>query len=257
MRPSGTFFAGFFLIAAGAAAFLPAASAQPIDADPGQDGYVPAPNGDQVMRATYAEPMPVHGSGLPFFAGLRGSFALRDGASAYTRTTPTNRVKANYDVGGGGSLYYGIRLPMGLRAELEGLYRYQPLRNLTINGTPAGAHGSAQTAAPMINLLWELPVTDDVPIQPFVGVGAGAAYTYTNVNDGTNTYLKNDGWNLAYSFMAGANVPLSQSSRFSAMYRWMKVNDVKYGCGTGGTLGNCYKTNLTSQGIDLGLEMDL
>lgn len=268
MRVPGPIFPAFALIAA--AAMLPAAGparAQPIEANPDLGGYVPAPSAPAPAPVSYDAPesrssldgdTPAHGSGLPYFAGLRGSFAFRNSAGPYTRTTPVNRVKANYDVGGGGSLYYGIRLPFGLRAELEGLYRYQPLRNLTINGAAkAGAHGKAEMAAPMINLLWELPVTDAFPIQPFVGMGAGAAYTLTDITDGTNTYLKNDGWNLAYSFMAGANVPLSQSSRFTAMYRWMRVNDVKYGCGTGGILGSCYKTNLTSQGIDLGLEMDL
>lgn len=268
MRPTGPVFPIFALIAAAA---LPAATvpvhAQPIEANPNLGGYVPAPSAPAPEPVRYDAPesyqggdadMPAHGSGLPYFAGLRGSFAFRNSAGPYTRTTPVNRVKANYDVGGGGSLYYGIRLPFGLRAELEGLYRYQPLRNLTINGAAkAGAHGRAEMAAPMINLLWELPFSDAVPVQPFVGVGAGAAYTLTDINDGTSSYLKNDGWNLAYSFMAGANVPLSQSSRFTAMYRWMRVNDIKYGCGTGGILSSCYKTNLTSQGIDLGLEMDL
>jgi len=252
MRVSGTFFAGFFLIAAGTMAM-----AQPIDVAPG-DGYMPAPSGN-VPPPSDDEAMPPHGSGLPYFTGLRGSFAFKDSATVHTAGAPVHAVNAKYDIGGGGSLYYGARLPMGLRVELEGLYRYQPLQNLRVdNVKAAGVHGNAQMAAPMINLLWELPVTDDIPIQPLVGMGAGAAYTSTNVNDGTNTYLKHKGWNLAYSFMAGANVPLSQSSRFSAMYRWMQVRDVQYGCAaTGAILGGCYKTNVNSQGIDLGLEMDL
>jgi hypothetical protein len=41
------------------------------------------------------------------------------------------------------------------------------------------------------------------------------------------------------------------------MYRWMQVRDVQYGCAGGGAILGCYKTNIDSQGIDLGLEMDL
>jgi opacity protein-like surface antigen len=252
MRVAGSFFAGFVLIAAGTMAM-----AQPIDVAPG-DGYTPAPSGEVPPPPGDGEAMPPHGSGLPYFTGLRGSFAFRNTASTQTPGSPSHTVDAKYDVGGGGSLYYGARLPMGLRVELEGLYRYQPLRGLRVDAVKtAGVHGNAQMAAPMINLLWELPVSNDILIQPFVGMGAGAAYTSTNVNDGTDTYLKHKGWNLAYSFMAGANVPLSQSSRFSAMYRWMQVRDVQYGCAGGGAILGCYKTNIDSQGIDLGLEMDL
>jgi opacity protein-like surface antigen len=253
MRVSGTIFAGFFLAAAGAVA-----GAQPIDVAPADDGYYPAPTGT-IAPPSDDEAMPPHGSGLPNFTGLRGSFAFKNSATVNTPGAPTHAVNAKYDMGGGGSLYYGTRLPMGLRVELEGLYRYQPLQGLRVDNVKAGGvHGNAQMAAPMINLLWELPVTNDIPVQPFVGMGAGAAYTATNVNDGTDTYLKHNGWNLAYSFMAGANVPLSQSSRLSAMYRWMQVRDVKYGCaGAGAILGACHSTNLSSQGIDLGLEMDL
>jgi opacity protein-like surface antigen len=246
MRGAGTFFAGIGAVALMAAAAL----AQPIDGY-GDGGYTPAPTGEA--------PMPIHGSGLPYFAGLRGSFAFQNNASVFTPGATPSRVQAKYNAGGGGSIYYGARLPMGLRVELEGLYRYQPLHNVSVNGTPrAGATGSAQVAAPMVNLLWELPVTDDLPIQPFVGVGAGAAYTETNVSDGTNAFLKNNNWNLAWNFMAGANMPLSPSSRLSAMYRFMQVRDVKYGCAaSGAVLAACPRTNVNSQGIDLGLEMDL
>jgi opacity protein-like surface antigen len=256
MRLSGPVFAGFFLALAGGLAFS-TASAQSIQADPALNGYTPAPQA--LNDAPSDADVGAHGSGLPYFTGLRGSFAFRNDSVGQTPGSPTHAVVAHNDVGGGGSLYYGMRLPMGLRVEVEGLYRYQPLNSLTVDGlTKAGAHGSAQTAGPMVNFLWEMPVGDALPIKPFVGVGAGALYSYTNVNDGTNDYLKHNGWDLAVDFLAGASLPLSQSSRLTAMYRWMQVRDVTLGCATtGAVLGNCYKTNLTSQGIDLGLEMDL
>jgi opacity protein-like surface antigen len=257
MRGTGTFFAGICAVALMGSCMGFGALAQPIDGGYGDGGYTPAPTGS--VAPPGADPMSSHGSGLPYFTGLRGSFAFQNNASTFTPGATPSRVQAKYNAGGGGSIYYGARLPLGLRVELEGLYRYQPLHNVSVNGAPqAGATGSAQYAAPMVNLLWELPVTDELPIQPFVGVGAGAAYTETNVNDGTNTFLKNNNWNLAWGFMAGANVPLSQSSRLSAMYRFMQVRDVKYGCAaSGAVLANCLKTNLNSQGVDLGLEMDL
>jgi opacity protein-like surface antigen len=245
MRASKSLIAGLFLLSA--APVL----AQPIDADPGwqQPGVAPAPDGG-----------PDGQSGMRGYAGLRGSLAFSGNAiTTYTTASPSTQLRTSYAVGGGGSIYYGARLPLNLRLELEGLYRFQPLSTVSLNGVGVGGvSGNTQMAAPMVNLLWDLPVPDDLAIQPFVGMGVGAAWTDTNARGGGNTYVHQNRWDLAYQMLAGLAVPLSDSSRVTAMYRFMKVPDAGHKCATSGTAQSvCLDNGVNSSSVDLGYELDL
>lgn len=204
-------------------------------------GYIYSPDGD---------------SGLPYVAGLRGSFAFQSNLN----TNPASPVHtaAALDAGYGGSIYVGARLGYGLRLEGEALYRFMPLSGLTVNGTATTAKGSSSMAAPFLNLMWDFPVPD-FPFRPFIGAGIGAAFTQTAIHNPGNTfnYLYKDNWNLAYDLMGGAELPLSQSSRLTAMYRWMRVNNAGFACGTGSAVVQSCVSDITNQSVDLGLEMDL
>lgn len=233
MRAVSGALAGVMLLALGGAALAQ---------DDGY-GYRSQPDGD---------------SGLPSFAGLRGSLAFSSDVHVNVPTATPTSLNASRENGGGGSIYFGKRLPLGFRVELEGLYRTQQLDNLSLGGTAAPATGYTSIAAPMVNLFWDFPVPD-FPLRPFVGAGIGGAYTATSLHDvGRNdSYLQNEDWHLAYQFMGGVEIPLSQSSRFTAMYRWMRVNDIGFKCGTAGAAAYACNSQLTSQSADLGLEMDM
>ena len=198
-------------------------------------------------------------SGLSGYAGLRGSLAfMGEAKGTIPGTTPTS-MRASYDIGGGASFYVGTRLPLGLRLEGEALYRYLPFTDVTLAGTGAAAHGCTQMGGPMVNLLWDLPVPS-FPFRPFIGGGIGGLYTASKLNDATNanTYYRNHNWAFAYQLLAGAELPLSQSSRFTAMYRWLNVNDVNGRCGlTGLTPATACKADINSQSVDLGIELDM
>lgn len=110
----------------------------------------------------------------------------------------------------------------------------------------------------MVNLLWDIPMPFDAPLQPFVGMGAGAAYNETNVFGVGNTYMKGNRWDLAYSFMGGLALPLNDSSRLTAMYRWMQVRAAGHKCAVTSTVvAPCVNNNVNSLAVDVGLEMDL
>ncbi|HWA70673.1 MAG TPA: hypothetical protein VG821_12680 [Rhizomicrobium sp.] len=245
MRTTTSLIAGLLLLSA-----LPAA-AQPIEADPSwqappQDAPPPADPGDdwQARRA---------------YVGLRGSYAFNANAvMTWTPTAPPTAIRASYASGGGGSVYLGAHLPLNLRLELEALYRWQPLSRLSLDGTNVTATGSTRIAAPMLNLLWDIPMPDDLGLQPFVGMGVGAAYTDTNLSGGGNSYARQKRWDLAYSFIGGLAVPLSDSSRLTAMYRWLQVRNAGHKCAVGGSLQSvCLDNNVNSSAVDLGYEMDL
>jgi opacity protein-like surface antigen len=197
-------------------------------------------------------------AGIGGYVALRGSLAFSDHLNSNMPTTPATAMHAGYHVGGGGSLVAGAHLPYGFKVEFEGLYRYQPLNYVSLAGTATPAHGQAQIGAPMFNLLWDIPIPG-FPLRPFVGAGVGAAYVATDIRDpaNLNTYYKSDKWALAYQFMGGAEIPLSPSSRFTAMYRWLQIDSLTGACGASGPASLSCKAGINSQSVDLGLEMDL
>lgn len=243
MRASGTILAGLFL---GLAAALPA-PAQPMD--PGYQGPAPAEAGEDMVPASRP------------YVGLRGSYAFNaNKVETWAPTTPMTNLRGSYASGYGGSLYIGTHLPLNLRLELEALYRWQPISTINLNGVGvAGAGGYSKVAAPMLNLLWDVPVDDDFAIRPFVGMGVGAAYTERDAyGAGGNVYLRGNRWDLAYSFLSGIAVPLDETSRLTAMYRWMQVRDQGHKCAaSGAVVGPCLDNSVNSSSVDLGLEMDL
>ena len=119
MRVSKSLIAGFFLLGGGAAL-----------AQESSDGIT---------------------SGL--YAGLRGSYAPNgNNVTTWAPTTPMTQLRGSFADGGGGSVYIGTHLPLNLRLEIEGLYRYQSVSKVSLDGVATGALGHTQVAAPMMNL---------------------------------------------------------------------------------------------------------
>jgi opacity protein-like surface antigen len=206
------------------------------------------------IAATYADEYSDTKSGYDSFTGLRGSLAFDSSVKAHANLTPPLALKANTGVGGGGSVYWGTRLPYGFKAELELLYRYLPLSNATVNGASASLGGSAKLFAPMANVYWNVPVGAD-DFHPFVGGGVGYAWNELGVDSVAGTSfptIRNDDWRLAYNFMAGATIPMGTGARMSAMYRWLH-EDIDIACSSGIKCGG----GLNSQSVDVGFEFDL
>ena len=66
----------------------------------------------------------------------------------------------------------------GLRFELEGNYRQNKLSHWNGTPFPANAHGKNETYGPMVNALYDFYL--GWPVVPYVGVGAGYAWTQLN-----------------------------------------------------------------------------
>ena len=193
------------------------------------------------------------------YVGLRGSYAFSGNhTTTWAGTTPMTQMRGSYASGGGGSLVMGTHLPLNLRVELEGLYRYQPLSKFTLDGVKVAASGRSQNVGGMMNLLWDIPVPLESPLQPFVGMGVGALHTDVDASGGGNTYMHQSRWAPAYSFMTGFALPLDESSRLTAMYRWMQVPNAHHKCAVSGTTQfACLDNPVSSSAVDLGFEMEL
>ena len=111
----------------------------------------------------------------------------------------------------------------------------------------------------MINLMWDLPFPT-WPVHPVVGAGVGGAYVNSSIQDvtGNVNYLHASDWQLAYQLMGGIEIPMGPSTRMTAMYRWLEINSVNGSCSTGPGVASigCH-TDINSQSVDLGLEMDM
>jgi opacity protein-like surface antigen len=203
---------------------------------------------------SYADEYSDTKSGFNSFTGLRGSLAFTNSVSVHDNSPPPTNLKIGANVGGGGSVYWGTRLPYGFKAELELLYRYLPLSDATVSGASLPLGGSGKIFAPMANVYWDLPIGAD-DFHPFIGGGLGYAWNEIGVDQvGTINFptVRDDNWRLAYNFMAGASVPLGTSTRMTAMYRWLH-EDIDIACTAGIKCGG----GLTSQSVDLGVEFDL
>jgi opacity protein-like surface antigen len=190
------------------------------------------------------------------YTGLRGSLAFEGSISARDETTaPPTKVKAGADTGGGASAYWGWHLPYNFKAELELLYRYQPLSDISAAGSSASLGGYAQTFAPMANLYWTLPLSG-IGVTPFVGGGVGYAWNELGIDNVAGVALPatvhNDDWRFAYNLMAGLSVPVGHGTRLTGMYRWLR-EDISSSCATTSFCG----AHAATSSIDIGLEVDL
>jgi len=193
------------------------------------------------------------------YAGIRGSYAFSGNhVTTWAPTTPMTQLRGSLAAGGGGSVVVGTHLPLNLRGEIEGTYRYQSLSKVSLDGVQVAASGRSQSAGAMLNILWDIPMPLETPVLPFVGMGVGVQHTDLNFAGGGNTYMHQSRWDPAYSFMAGFALPLDEASRLTAMYRWMRTINSPHSCAVSGTVqSNCLNNPVDSASVDLGYEMEL
>jgi opacity protein-like surface antigen len=212
-----------------------------------------------LANAALAQP---EGDGITngLYAGLRGSLSFSGKHSTtWAPTTPMTQLRGSFAAGGGGSVFAGAHLPLNLRMEVEGMYRYQPLSKVSLDGVRIGAAGGhSQSAGAMMNILWDIPMPLDMPVQPFVGMGVGVLHTDVDIGGGSNSYMRQSRWDQAYSIMTGFALPLDDSSRLTAMYRWTQVTNAPHKCAVSGTIQSvCLNNAVDNSAVDLGYEMEL
>ncbi len=196
--------------------------------------------------ASFAQPV----TGLYVGAGAMGNI-LQD-ETVKRLSTPSGTIPAagsnpKFDVGYGGVASIGYGLGNGLRVELEGNYRNNDLRTVSLASPAFRASGSEQKYGAMVNALYDFSFGDIGlsmlgldGLNPYVGIGAGWAhnqwrgvnvpfgdapgYSSLNVNNGTDMF--------AYQVIAGLSFPLYSvvpGLSLTAEYRFYSTpNDRKY-----------------------------
>ena len=146
---------------------------------------------------------------------------------------------APLDTGFVGVVSAGYGLGNGLRLEVEGNFRSNKYNHLSNGGQRASAGGNENKYGAMFNVLYDIDPTLfgflPIPLNPYVGLGAGAAYVqHQNQRffggSGANNYLlrTNDGdTGFAYQAILGTAVPISAVPGLSLTleYRFLGVLD--------------------------------
>jgi OmpA-OmpF porin, OOP family len=201
-----------------------------------------------------------HATGSVAYIGLRGSIIQSDDSD--TTSGPIDYTAA-YQDGFGASAFLGWVLDENFRFELEAGYRSAELDSVSIirndfdnstEGFTYGVDGHAQVGAFMTNLYYDIHFLGDIGVLPWVGAGIGGAYIDYSVNQNALTLAaQDDTWAFAYQFMAGITVPLADSISGSVGYRYFRTQDFSYV----DAFGVGFKTDLTQQSIDVGLQFHL
>jgi len=144
------------------------------------------------------------------------------------------REQVRHGAGWTGFAAFGWGFGNGLRAEVEGVYNWSDLSSISATtGDPKGhpmhgrTNGSDRSYGGFVNVLYDIDLKRlfniDVPVTPFVGVGAG--YLWENVNSTTalQTAISQHGTNgsFAYQGIVGAayDIPGVAGLQMTTEYR--------------------------------------
>lgn len=193
------------------------------------------------------------------YIGLRGSYVMTDDGS--TTGTSGFSYTQSYDSGYASAAYLGWVLTDGIRFEAEGGFRSADIDQvhvitaggLYLGGETIDVGTDVQAATVMGNFYYDADIFDGAFV-PWVGAGAGAAHVEYEVTDPFGVFDGNDeAWIFAWQLMAGITVPVSDGVSVTASYHYFQTEDFD----RTGNSGEVFKTDLTQQTIDLGVQFHL
>jgi len=163
-----------------------------------------------------AQAQPV--TGLYIGAGV-GPNLMQDETIKAAGTSGT--LETNLGVAGVLSLGWGFG--NGLRAEIEGDYRYNGLDKITGGGASTSVSGSEQKYGPMVNVLYDF-TTLSPSFVPYVGAGIGYQWAQEHISSpGGGGSVSGSAGAFAYQAILGAAIPIAPvpGLAVTAEYRFM------------------------------------
>jgi OOP family OmpA-OmpF porin len=174
--------------------------------------------------------------GLYIGAGVGANWLQNEHLIGPAGTALNGSISSNVGMVGVGSI--GYALPDGLRLELEGDLRNNPISGAHNLGIAAIAGGRERKFGPMFNVLYDFSNLFPVPyFAPYLGVGVGyqwarmsglhvngAATGFPAITSGDTTGA------IAYQFILGAAVPIPavRGLAMTAEYRFLGVGSRSY-----------------------------
>lgn len=140
--------------------------------------------------------------------------------------TPSFTAESSFDTGWAVLASVGYGFTSGFRAEFEAGYRDNDGDGYKISGTPVTTFSQDLSEVTlMLNLLYDIPLTDRFKVS--LGAGAGADYAMLDHHSSTVTF-EDEHWSFAYQGIAGLNYAMGQQSELFVNYRYLRVTDPEF-----------------------------
>lgn len=207
------------------------------------------------------------GGGYNLVQNQHGHFS-NDPANASMLTKSSSQYRHDAGFTGFGAVGWGFG--NGLRLEAEGLYNYSEINHRAPTAATGVTSGHDQSYGGMLNVLYDIDLKQfgiDVPVTPFVGVGAG--YLWQNVSPTTTRYsngnvsrLGGTNGGFAYQGIVGAayDIPNMPGLQLTAQYRMVgqafsdgPFTMTSYTNGVGKSVGHAFFDNRFNHQFILGL----
>lgn len=197
-------------------------------------------------------------NGIYLGAGAGVNIMQDEKVSSLTGATNPGSLKSRLGPAAVLSLGYGFG--NGLRAEVEGSFRYNALNGLTGAGAGTNINGTEQKFGGMVNVLYDF--VGVVPmVQPYVGVGVGyqAVMLKSDLSTvgGTAVRVPNSTkGSFAYQAIIGAAMPIEAAPglALTAEYRFMGMTGNRsYGATVGGAPGTLTVNDNYNHSVLLGV----
>jgi OmpA-OmpF porin, OOP family len=159
-----------------------------------------------------AQAQPV--TGLYIAGGAGVNFQQNQGVQSVNGTTLSNTTNLQSQAGAVGVFSLGWGFGNGLRAEIEGDYRYNGYSKVHFPDSTFTIGGNEQKAGPMVNLLYDFNGVSPVVV-PYFGVGVGyqwASEQLNSVSTGSSTITTNRSQSqgaFAYQAILGVAFPIA------------------------------------------------
>jgi OmpA-OmpF porin, OOP family len=140
----------------------------------------------------------------------------------------TQIASAAFDTGWAVLASVGYGFGGGWRAEFEAGYRDNDIDAYTSQGVPAPffTEGSLSEASLMMNVLYDIPITERMSFT--LGAGAGGDFSQLEINGTAAQQLEDDHWSFAYQGIAGLNYAIGQQTSLFVNYRYFRSTDPQY-----------------------------
>ena len=167
-----------------------------------------------------------------FFVGSDFGFAFReDTAARYNGAL----AYYNFNTGYRGDLHLGYRFVNGLLLELDPGYIYNSVANTS-------GDVELEQVPVLLNLKYQLPLGG--PLKPFVGIGAGAAFSWLNVSPASTGF--HDVTTFAWQAEAGVQYAISDQLALGLGYKCFSTGNLEFGTvGLNSMLTHCVQMSIT------------
>jgi OmpA-OmpF porin, OOP family len=160
-----------------------------------------------------------------WYIGLEGGANWVDDWSHTFNSGGPTPGQASFDTGWTVLATVGHGWGNGFRLEFEAGYRDNDVDVFSIGGTPVTFSGDLWEATVMANVIYDLPLTNNLSLS--VGAGAGGDYANFTLNTVGGSF-DDDDWSFAYQGIAGINYAIGRQTSLFVNYRYLRVVDAAF-----------------------------